>query len=71
MKINCHIFIVSGEQPFKDKCFLYRFWQDEEGASALPTSEDVQTAEEQLQESLGTLINRAPDAMLRLILRKP
>ncbi|XP_044734642.1 rap guanine nucleotide exchange factor 4 isoform X2 [Chrysoperla carnea] len=61
---------VSGEQPFKDKCFLYRFWQDEEGASALPTAEDVATAEEQLQESLGTLINRAPDAIMRMILRK-
>ncbi|XP_060529118.1 rap guanine nucleotide exchange factor 4 isoform X2 [Cylas formicarius] len=62
---------VSKEQPFKDKCFLYRFWQDEEGATALPPLEDVATAQEQIQDHLGTLINRGPDAYLRMILRKP
>lgn len=62
---------VAGEQAFKDKCFLYRFWQDEEGASALPTMEDVATAEDQVHESLGALIHRGPDAVLRMILRKP
>uniref|UniRef100_A0AAR5PQ34 Rap guanine nucleotide exchange factor 4 n=1 Tax=Dendroctonus ponderosae TaxID=77166 RepID=A0AAR5PQ34_DENPD len=61
---------VSKEQPFKDKCFLYRFWQDEEGATALPPSEDIATAEDQLMENLGTLVNRGPDAYLRMILRK-
>ncbi|GLV32312.1 Exchange protein directly activated by cAMP [Carabus blaptoides fortunei] len=62
---------VAGEQAFKDKCFLYRFWQDEEGATALPTLEDVATAEDQVTESLGSLIHRGPDAVLRMILRKP
>ncbi|XP_008198036.1 rap guanine nucleotide exchange factor 4 isoform X4 [Tribolium castaneum] len=61
---------VSKEQPFKDKCFLYRFWQDEEGPTSLPPLEDVATAEEQIQDSLGTLIHRGPDAVLRMILRK-
>ncbi|ENN75507.1 hypothetical protein YQE_08056, partial [Dendroctonus ponderosae] len=61
---------LSKEQPFKDKCFLYRFWQDEEGATALPPSEDIATAEDQLMENLGTLVNRGPDAYLRMILRK-
>ncbi|XP_050305112.1 rap guanine nucleotide exchange factor 4 isoform X3 [Anthonomus grandis grandis] len=61
---------VSKEQPFKDKCFLYRFWQDEEGATALPPAEDLATAEDQLLENLGTLINRGPDAYLRMVLRK-
>ncbi|KAJ8932732.1 hypothetical protein NQ314_014428 [Rhamnusium bicolor] len=61
---------VNKEQPFKDKCFLYRFWQDEEGATALPPLEDVATAEEQIQDSLGILIHRGPDAFLRMILRK-
>lgn len=65
------IFLVNHEQPFKDKCFLYRFWQDEEGATALPTLEDIATAEDQLQETLTTLIHRGPDAMMRMILRKP
>lgn len=64
-------FSVNKEQPFKDKCFLYRFWQDEEGATTLPPLEDIATAEDQLQESLVTLINRGPDAFLRMILRKP
>lgn len=62
---------VNKEQPFKDKCFLYRFWQDEEGATTLPPLEDVATAEDQIQESLGLLIQRGPDAFLRMILRKP
>ncbi|XP_031350404.1 rap guanine nucleotide exchange factor 4 isoform X1 [Photinus pyralis] len=62
---------VAKEQGFKDKCFLYRFWQDEEGAGALPTMEDINTAEEQIHESLSTLIQRGPDAVLRMILRKP
>ncbi|KAG5891364.1 hypothetical protein JTB14_007604 [Gonioctena quinquepunctata] len=61
---------VSKEQPFKDKCFLYRFWQDEEGATALPPLEDIATAEEQIQDSLGILIHKGPDAFLRMILRK-
>ncbi|XP_066151084.1 rap guanine nucleotide exchange factor 4 isoform X1 [Euwallacea fornicatus] len=61
---------VSKEQPFKDKCFLYRFWQDEEGSTVLPPAEDVATAEDQLMENLGTLVNRGPDAYLRMILRK-
>ncbi|XP_072382091.1 rap guanine nucleotide exchange factor 4 isoform X1 [Diabrotica undecimpunctata] len=62
---------VNKEQPFKDKCFLYRFWQDEEGATALPPLEDIASAEEQIQDSLGILINKGPDAVLRMILRKP
>nr|XP_023017294.1 rap guanine nucleotide exchange factor 4 [Leptinotarsa decemlineata] len=61
---------VNKEQPFKDKCFLYRFWQDEEGATALPPLEDIATADEQIQDSLGILINKGPDAFLRMILRK-
>ncbi|XP_018335896.1 rap guanine nucleotide exchange factor 4-like isoform X3 [Agrilus planipennis] len=61
---------VNKEQPFKDKCFLYRFWQDEEGATNLPTVEDINTAEEQAREAVATLIQRGPDAMLRMILRK-
>lgn len=65
-----HFIAVSKEQPFKDKCFLYRFWQDEEGATVLPPPEDVATAEDQLLDNLGTLINRGPDAYLRMIMRK-
>ncbi|KAF4532333.1 hypothetical protein B566_EDAN003636 [Ephemera danica] len=64
---------VSQEQPFKDKLLLYRFWQDEEGLCPppLPGEEDVAQAEDELKEALGTLSQRAPDAMMRMILRKP
>lgn len=65
------VFVVNKEQPFKDKCFLYRFWQDEEGVTALPSLEDVSAAENHVQDSLIHLIQRGPDAMLRMILRKP
>lgn len=68
--LRISVISVSKEQSFKDKCFLYRFWQDEEGSTVLPLAEDVSTAEDQLLEHLGTLINRGPDAYLRMILRK-
>lgn len=55
---------VNGEQHFKDKCFLYRFWQDEEGASAAPTNEDCATAEEQVN-----IFSLYPPLFLRLCLR--
>ncbi|KAL0268122.1 UNVERIFIED_CONTAM: hypothetical protein PYX00_010190 [Menopon gallinae] len=62
---------ASREHVFKDKCLLYQFWQDEEGAVKLPTAKDVAEAEECLLECLSMLAKRAPDAVLRLILRKP
>ncbi|CAH1994986.1 unnamed protein product [Acanthoscelides obtectus] len=63
---------VHKEQPFKDKCFLYRFWQDEDSQqpTALPSLEDATTAEDHIRESLGLLIHRGPDAVLRMIMRK-
>ncbi|XP_047112934.1 rap guanine nucleotide exchange factor 4 [Schistocerca piceifrons] len=62
---------VSCEQPFKDKNLLYQFWQDMEGAMAMPTEDDVAQAEDQLSSSLNSLIQRGPDATMRMILRKP
>ncbi|XP_017467796.1 PREDICTED: rap guanine nucleotide exchange factor 4 isoform X2 [Rhagoletis zephyria] len=63
---------VNKEQPFKDKCFLYRFRVDEEGtAGGYPTTEDINAANDYIRESLSTLFQRSPDATLRMILRKP
>lgn len=62
---------VNKEQPFKDKCFLYRFRADEEGSPNSPTTEDVNSANEHIREALTTLLHRGPDATLRMILRKP
>ncbi|XP_054090739.1 rap guanine nucleotide exchange factor 4 isoform X3 [Zeugodacus cucurbitae] len=63
---------VNKEQPFKDKCFLYRFRVDEDGtASSYSTTEDINAANEHVRESLSILFQRGPDAILRMILRKP
>ena len=51
---------------------MYRFRTDEDGtAGGSPTSDDINTANEHIRESLGTLFQRGPDATLRMILRKP
>ncbi|XP_063237984.1 rap guanine nucleotide exchange factor 4 [Bacillus rossius redtenbacheri] len=63
---------VTGEQPFKDKSTLYWFRQDaEEGVlAAVPDEHDLQQAEEQLSAALSALAQRAPDAVMRAVLRK-
>lgn len=62
---------ATGEHPFKDKCLFYNFWQDREGALNTPTIQDVAEAEEHLDEALQELVQRGPDAHLRMILRSP
>lgn len=63
---------VNKEQPFKDKCFLYRFKVDEDGTGGgQPTSDEQTAANEHVREALGTLLHRGSDATLRMILRKP
>lgn len=62
---------VNKEQPFKDKCFLYRFKADEEGSMGQPQSDEVVAANDHVREALGTLLHRGSDATLRMILRKP
>lgn len=62
---------VNKEQPFKDKCFLYRFKVDEEGTATAPQADDIIAANEQVRESLSALLHKGPDATLRMILRKP
>lgn len=63
---------VNKEQPFKDKCFLYRFKIDEDGTSSGPPgADDVNSANDHVREQLSTLLHRGPDATLRMILRKP
>jgi hypothetical protein len=62
---------VTGEHPFRDKALLYRFWQDEDGATGLPSQDEVFRADDQLNASLNTLTQKGPDAIMRMILRKP
>jgi hypothetical protein len=62
---------VTGEHPFRDKALLYRFWQDEDGVTGLPSQDEVVQAEDRLNASLNTLAQKGPDAVMRMILRKP
>lgn len=62
---------VTGEHPFRDKALLYRFWQDKEGAAGSPSQDQVVWAEDQLNMCLGVLTQKGPDAIMRMILRKP
>lgn len=70
---------MAHEQPFKDKCFLYRFRQDEDPPSGStgssnnspPSMEELSRAEEHVRDALAALAHRASDALLRMILRKP
>ncbi|XP_064455972.1 rap guanine nucleotide exchange factor 4-like isoform X2 [Ornithodoros turicata] len=62
---------VTHEHEFKDKYLFYRFREDEEEPTKLPTSEDRLHAEGELQDVLLLLMQLTPDAVLRMILRKP
>lgn len=62
---------VAREQPFKDKCFLYRFKSDEDTGEKVPQIDDVNAANDHIREHLAALLHRGPDATLRMILRKP
>lgn len=62
---------VSQEHYFKDKYLFYRFSGDEDGASIRPGSAEQVECEEQLSDVIVMLGQVGPDAMLRMILRKP
>lgn len=67
--------IVSHEHHFKDKYLFYRFHGDEiptrVGTPETPDKQEILDAEEDLADVLGLLLHVGPDAMLRMILRKP
>ncbi len=63
---------VSQEHYFKDKYLFYRFSGDENGTLIRSDiSVDQTECEEQLNDVILTLTQVGPDAMLRMILRKP
>ncbi len=63
---------VSQEHYFKDKYLFYRFSGDEDGRLIRPDdSVETNECEEQLNDVILTLAQVGPDAMLRMILRKP
>ncbi|XP_063842158.1 LOW QUALITY PROTEIN: rap guanine nucleotide exchange factor 4-like [Scylla paramamosain] len=68
------IYHVTGEQPFRDKFLFYRFLEDAAAVPGMPhtmpSQGDKREAEERVTPVLAFLQQRAPDAMLRMILRK-
>ncbi|XP_022240409.1 rap guanine nucleotide exchange factor 4-like [Limulus polyphemus] len=65
------IFHVTQEHQFKDKYNFYRFRDDQEGIGTAPSTKDRHQAESELQETFSLLLQQAPDAILRMTLRKP
>ncbi|XP_072028678.1 rap guanine nucleotide exchange factor 4-like isoform X2 [Amphiura filiformis] len=62
---------VCREQPFNDKYVFYRFRDDDMGVGSCPTTTSRKEAEDEFQETLAMLSQLGPDAMMRMILRKP
>ncbi|PRD26105.1 UNVERIFIED_CONTAM: Rap guanine nucleotide exchange factor 4 [Trichonephila clavipes] len=62
--------VVTNEHQFKDKYLFYRFREDQQELSSTPILEDKQQAEAELPEVLANLLQLAPDAVFRMILRK-
>jgi Rap guanine nucleotide exchange factor 4 len=64
---------VTQEHQFKDKFVFYRFHDDVEREEALrkPGSDQVRDAQQRKEEIISQLIQLAPDAVLKAILRKP
>lgn len=63
--------LVSQEHYFKDKYLFYRFSGDENGTLIRPDISLENESDEQLNDVILTLAQVGPDAMLRMILRKP
>ena len=59
------------EHQFKDKFLFYRFHDDDQGVGIVPTHADRKDSEEELVDVLSLLAQIGPDAMMRMILRKP
>ncbi|XP_070564764.1 rap guanine nucleotide exchange factor 4-like isoform X2 [Ptychodera flava] len=62
---------VCHEHQFKDKYLFYRFREDDLGIGTVPNNNEKKECEDELQDTLVTLAQISPDAMMRMILRKP
>ena len=63
-------FAVCHEHQFKDKYLFYRFREDDQGVSTVPSNMSKKECEDELQEIFLMLAQIGPDAMMRMILRK-
>ncbi|XP_038162566.1 rap guanine nucleotide exchange factor 4 isoform X3 [Cyprinodon tularosa] len=62
---------VDGETSFQDKYLFYRFLDDEQEDALIPSDDDMRESEGELQDTLLFLSQIGPDALMRMILRKP
>uniref|UniRef100_A0A3Q3G9T8 Rap guanine nucleotide exchange factor 4a n=1 Tax=Kryptolebias marmoratus TaxID=37003 RepID=A0A3Q3G9T8_KRYMA len=62
---------VDGETSFQDKYLFYRFLDDEREDACVPDEEERRESQEELQDTLLFLSQIGPDALMRMILRKP
>lgn len=62
---------VDGEMSFQDKYLFYRFLDDEQQDAPGLHDEDRRASQEELQDALLFLSQIGPDALMRMILRKP
>ncbi|KAK6165706.1 hypothetical protein SNE40_022584 [Patella caerulea] len=62
---------VCREHQFKDKYLFYRFEDDDEGIGTIPTTMEKKESEDRLPDTVLMLATIGPDAMMRMILRKP
>ncbi|XP_056911953.1 rap guanine nucleotide exchange factor 4-like isoform X2 [Takifugu flavidus] len=61
---------VDQDLGFQDKYLFYRFLDDEEEDTPLPSEEEKRESEEELPETILFLAQIGPDALLRMILKK-
>ncbi|KAM7407442.1 hypothetical protein PAMA_003255 [Pampus argenteus] len=61
---------VDQELSFQDKYLFYRFLDDEQEDSPLPSEDERRESQEELQDTLLLLSQIGPDAHMRMILRK-
>uniref|UniRef100_A0A3B3Z678 Uncharacterized protein n=1 Tax=Periophthalmus magnuspinnatus TaxID=409849 RepID=A0A3B3Z678_9GOBI len=61
---------VEQELNFQDKYLFYRFLEDEQEDTPLPSEEEKKESQEELQDTLLLLSQLGPDAHMRMILRK-
>uniref|UniRef100_A0A8C6PY34 Rap guanine nucleotide exchange factor 4 n=1 Tax=Nothobranchius furzeri TaxID=105023 RepID=A0A8C6PY34_NOTFU len=62
---------VDRETSFQDKYIFYRFLDDEREDAPVPSEEERMESHEELQDTLLFLSQIGPDALMRMILRKP
>ena len=69
--MNYIFIVVCREHQFKDKFLFYRFHDDDEGVGATPSESERHQCEDEMAETLRVLVDLGPDAIMRIILRKP